>query len=63
LRVTDRLLQGGRFPEKLIAVLIEVRNKGRQRKSFVIADSIRSHLNDVGIILEDYRAGTLWRQE
>jgi len=63
LRVTDRLLQGGRFPEKLIAVLIEVRNEGRQRKSFVIADSIRSHLSDVGIILEDYRAGTLWRQE
>ncbi|MCX8036220.1 MAG: cysteine--tRNA ligase [Candidatus Sumerlaeia bacterium] len=48
---------------QLMDILIAVRNHARQEKKFAIADGIRAALGSLGIVLEDYRAGTLWRKE
>lgn len=42
--------------DKLIKLLIELRNSARQNKDFAAADKIRTRLNELGIQLED-RAG------
>jgi cysteinyl-tRNA synthetase len=49
--------------DELIDVAIEIRNEARKRKQFALGDQIRSTLGKMGIVLEDYRAGTLWRRE
>jgi cysteinyl-tRNA synthetase len=49
--------------ESLMDIAIDVRNLARKQKQFAIGDGIRTALGDIGIVLEDYRAGTLWRKE
>ncbi len=49
--------------DQLMDILIAVRNRARQEKKFAAADGIRAALGTLGIVLEDYRAGTLWRKE
>lgn len=44
----------------LIELIVEVRNKLRQRKEYSLADEIREKLKDIGIILEDTPTGTKW---
>lgn len=48
---------------QLMHVAIEVRNEARRQKRFDIADGIRASLGKIGIVLEDYRAGTVWKRE
>jgi len=42
--------------------LVEMRNKARVQRDFKKADEIRKELEDQGIILEDTKDGTIWRQ-
>jgi cysteinyl-tRNA synthetase len=42
---------------------IALRKKYKQEKNFVQADKIRNQLNQQGIILEDTKEGTRWRQK
>jgi len=49
--------------ESLLDVAIDVRNLARKQKQFAIGDQVRAALGNLGIVLEDYRAGTLWRKE
>ena len=47
----------------LIEQLIAERNKARQEKNWVVADSCRDKLLAMGVILEDSAEGTSWRRE
>jgi len=47
--------------EKLIMLLIEVRNTAKKSKNFEIADMIRNELNEMGIELRDTPNGTEWK--
>jgi cysteinyl-tRNA synthetase len=46
---------------KLIDLLVLVRQRARAAKQFAIADEVRSELAELGIVLEDHKAGTTWR--
>ena len=47
--------------EKEILSLIEERVKARSEKNWTLADDIRNHLSEKGIILEDKPEGTIWK--
>jgi cysteinyl-tRNA synthetase len=46
-----------------IEALIALREELRQAKQFALADSIRSRLDGLGIVLEDGREGTVWKRK
>ena len=47
-----------------IDALIEERDTARQYREFILADTIRQELLDVGVILEDKSDGkTIWRRD
>ncbi len=46
-----------------IELLIATRNDLRQAKQFQLADGIRHKLLEMGIVLEDTAAGTVWKQK
>ena len=50
----------GNLQEKILEILIEIRQKLRIEKNFVLADEIRDRLKDIGIILKDTKEGTKW---
>ena len=45
----------------LIRLLIELRAEARQHKDFTLADSIRERARQLGVVLEDGKAGTSWK--
>ncbi|MFH2011393.1 MAG: cysteine--tRNA ligase [Pseudomonadota bacterium] len=47
--------------EKEILRLIDERIKARSEKNWALADDIRNHLTEKGIILEDKPEGTIWK--
>lgn len=49
------------FSEELLNILIEVREKAREKKLWDISDEIRDQLKELGIILEDSSHGTRWK--
>lgn len=61
LGLTMRGLAGPTEAEPFIALLAEVRNELRQAKQWTLADRIRDHLADLGVILEDGPEGTTWK--
>ncbi|OVZ86586.1 cysteine--tRNA ligase [Yersinia intermedia] len=46
-----------------IEALIKQRNDARSSKDWVLADSARDQLNELGIVLEDGPQGTIWRRK
>ena len=44
-----------------IELLAEIRAQLREAKQFALADSIRSRLLEMGVVLEDGPGGTTWR--
>ncbi|MCS7252617.1 MAG: cysteine--tRNA ligase [Armatimonadota bacterium] len=48
--------------ERLIELLIDVRQRLRQKRDYELADMIRERMKELGIILEDTPAGTRWRR-
>jgi cysteinyl-tRNA synthetase len=42
--------------------LIKERDEARERRDFKAADRIRQELSAKGIILEDTKEGTIWRE-
>jgi cysteinyl-tRNA synthetase len=52
-----------RLPEEEIKTLVEMRERLRKQKRFKEADRIRRELEEKGIILEDLKDGTTWRQK
>ncbi len=49
--------------EKLVSLLIDLREKARKEKNFAMSDEIRARLSDLGVILEDTDKGVRWRLE
>lgn len=47
----------------LIEILIDLRNKARDEKNWLLADEIRERLSKAGITLEDHSLGTKWKKE
>ncbi|MCS6859969.1 MAG: cysteine--tRNA ligase [Abditibacteriales bacterium] len=48
---------------QLIDLLIRVRQRARQEKQYALADYVRSELAALGVVLEDRKDGTTWRQK
>ncbi|MCG8401668.1 MAG: cysteine--tRNA ligase [Firmicutes bacterium] len=48
--------------EKLVGVLIEVRQEAREKKDWAVSDGIRDRLKSIGIILEDTPSGVRWKK-
>ena len=46
-----------------IEELIRQREQARKQKNFAEADSIRTRLDELGIILEDTPQGTAWKRK
>jgi cysteinyl-tRNA synthetase len=49
--------------DKLIELLITLRNKARENKHFEYADLIRNGLTEAGYTLEDRAGGTTWKHK
>jgi cysteinyl-tRNA synthetase len=61
LTLRDPEAAGGAEP--FIDLLVQLRNDLRAAKQFALADSVRDHLADLGITLEDSAEGTRWRSK
>ncbi len=48
--------------EKLMEVVIALRNEAKQQKDYTTSDRIREGLNAIGIQLKDSKEGTLWNK-
>lgn len=48
--------------EKLLEVIIGLRNEAKQNKDYTMSDRIREGLNTMGIQLKDSKEGTLWNK-
>jgi cysteinyl-tRNA synthetase len=48
---------------KLMKLLIDLRNEARKKKDFATADRIRDTLGEIGIALEDRPGGTEWTRK
>ncbi len=46
----------------LIDLLVSTRTRLREAKQFALADQVRDALTEMGIVLEDAAAGTLWKK-
>jgi cysteinyl-tRNA synthetase len=64
LGLERELAEGGESPEDAaeIEALIARRAEAKKAKNFAEADAIRNSLKERGIILEDGKAGTVWRR-
>jgi len=51
----------GEQEKKLIEILVNMREKLREKKDWKLADEIRKKLDELGIELEDKRTRTVWR--
>ncbi len=49
--------------EKLVQLVIEIRQDARKRKDWTTADGIRDRLKEMGIILEDTPSGVRWKKQ
>jgi cysteinyl-tRNA synthetase len=47
--------------DDLVKLFIELRTKAKQEKNYTLADDIRSKLNEIGVTLEDSKAGTTYK--
>jgi cysteinyl-tRNA synthetase len=59
LRKEERSLSAG-LTDELIKLLLELRNKAREKKDFSTSDNIRNALGKMGIELKDGKSGTEW---
>ena len=48
--------------DKLMQLIIKLRQQARADKNFALADAIRKGLTEIGVTLEDKVEGTLWRR-
>lgn len=53
----------GEVVERLMQILIDVRQMARENKEFKMADEIRDRLSNMGISLEDHPQGTIWKRK
>ncbi|MEM0119831.1 MAG: cysteine--tRNA ligase [Thermoprotei archaeon] len=51
----------GQVAEKLIEIILELREEARMRRDYATADKIRLKLAELGILIEDTKEGPRWR--
>ena len=49
--------------EKLIGLLLEIREEARKKKDWKTADNIRKDLDDIGFEIQDASGGPVWRKK
>ena len=49
--------------DQLMDLIIAIRKDARANKDFQTADRIRDGLAEIGILLEDGKAGTTWKRQ
>ena len=49
--------------DQLMDLIIAIRKDARANKDFATADRIRDGLAEIGILLEDGKAGTTWKRQ
>ena len=49
--------------DKLVKILIELRDYARSKEDYELSDKIRQQLKEVGVVLEDAKGKTTWRKE
>jgi cysteinyl-tRNA synthetase len=47
--------------DELIKILITLRKEAKETKNFILSDSIRNQLLNIGIQLKDHKDGTDWQ--
>ena len=61
LKLTDRRkVVDTETSEKLVELLLEMRQKAKANKDFATADTIRKSLTDIGISVMDTPSGANW---
>ncbi|HVG36417.1 MAG TPA: DALR domain-containing protein, partial [Thermoplasmata archaeon] len=63
LGIFQPTVQGGDQVERLLDLIVELREEARKRKDFAAADRIRDALAAVGVVLEDTRDGVRWKRK
>ncbi|MDY4415955.1 MAG: cysteine--tRNA ligase, partial [Selenomonas sp.] len=48
--------------EKLMDLIIAIRQDARKEKNWALADKIRDELKDAGVALEDTKSGVRWKR-
>jgi cysteinyl-tRNA synthetase len=48
--------------DRLMDVIINIRNEAKKNKDFTTSDRIRQELAEIGIQLKDSKDGTLWNK-
>jgi cysteinyl-tRNA synthetase len=61
LRLQETKKSGDAAP--FIDLLVTIRDELRRQKHWVLSDRIRDRLSELGVVLEDSKAGTTWRWE
>ncbi len=49
--------------EKLVQIIIQMRQEARKNKDWAAADQIRDRLKEIGIVLEDTPSGVRWKKQ
>jgi cysteinyl-tRNA synthetase len=55
-KITDKLT------DKLMMLIIDVRNEARKQKQFALSDMVRDKLKEIGLQLKDSKDGTTWEK-
>jgi len=63
LGILQPTAEGGDQVERLLDLIVELREEARKRKDFAAADRIRDALAAVGVVLEDSRDGVRWKRK
>jgi len=59
---SDLDLSSSSLEEKLLEILIKIRNQAKNEKNYALSDKIRDELNKIGIILQDSKSGTTYKK-
>jgi cysteinyl-tRNA synthetase len=49
--------------DKLMQVILDIRNGAKQKKDFATSDQIRNSLSDIGFEIKDEKGGTSWSKQ
>lgn len=63
LRATETTDSTAGLSDKLMEVIISLRQQARASKDFAVSDQIRDALKNIGILLRDTKNGVEWEQE
>lgn len=61
--ILEQTAAGDDLTEKLLELIIDIRQEARRKKDFAAADGIRDRLKELGVVLEDTPQGVRWKKE